>query len=598
MNGIFRSCGGFGRAVVAFALALGTLMATAGALAAPEAHILRIDPRASMDNGQPLLTTVVELVQNKRMTSISTQCAHVTGDANLDCISDALATPEALYTPLKFPEKNAILAVAVDGKDIPATFVSRKRWGESKAQEGIGTAWLVMIDAGASMGARFPEARAVARAFVTSMDPHDTVNIMFFNDTSVVKDSGWLNKKAEAAVFVDSVTKTFPDQGRTRQLFNIIKTGASDAFRELGNAGTLAVPMHQAMVVLSNGASGTDTGSPSQSALLVRDFMTKGRFPEENKTLPKAPVPIISVWFPMRETEELYQNAKLFMENLANVEMGGFFSIVRAGQGEKGARIVQAVRKRFDQMHIIRWRVPCVAPSIQQTFKLVFTGTDPVIAGDNFIDVPVGIDPTTWPLDIDYDQTVKAAQKNKLSPGGRARVFGSFCWGSDAKRAKLYLIPKNQELPESLKGKSVDEAKKAQQTLVASQLVGTSIDSGEGYVEFELPDNEKFLQLIDKKKKTYQARLVVYDTKLNRTSAVTAESILTLAAEKKPLNYILIGAATFGGVVVLLLLLNLLRGAGGGGRRGAPQRPMTPGPGIGGPGAPGGYPPPGYGPPR
>jgi hypothetical protein len=37
-------------------------------LAAPEAHILRIDPRTGLKNGQPLLTTVIEIVQFKRLS--------------------------------------------------------------------------------------------------------------------------------------------------------------------------------------------------------------------------------------------------------------------------------------------------------------------------------------------------------------------------------------------------------------------------------------------------------------------------------------------------------------------------------------------------
>jgi len=561
-------------------------MLTASAVdAAPQAHILRIDPRASMADGAPVLTTVIELVQTKPYSQVTSACAELTGDANLDCISEALLKPEALYTPLKWLDDNAFFTVAVDGRDMPTTFVSRAKWGESKAQEGVGTAWLVMVDAGNSMGGRFREAKEVARSFVNSMTPNDVVNIMFFNDNSVVKPSGWLTKKAQAAVHIDSVTHTYPDQGRTRQLMSIIKTGATDAFSELGNAGGVLGPMHQAMVVLSNGSGGTDAASAAPGATILKNFMTGGRFPEENKTLPKAPVPIVSILFPYTETEEIRANARQFMTELANPEIGGFFNVVREGQTNKAARIVDAVRRRFDQQHIVKWRVPCVAPTIQQTFKLVFKSTDPPIAGDNFIDVPVGIDPTAWPLDIDYEKTEAAAAKDKLYPGGRVRVFGNFCWATDKQRAKLFLIPADQELPESLKGKSVEEAKKAQQELVSLKLVGNAVDTDMTYGEFELPDNEKFLQLVDKSKKQYSARLVVYDSKLTRTSAVTADRVLTLPSKKKPLNYLLVGAATFGGVVLLLLLANVLRG-GGRGRRGggAPPRPMGTGVGPVGPG--------------
>jgi hypothetical protein len=587
-------------AAAACALAL----SASSAVAAPQAHILRIDPRASMADGSPVLTTVIELVQNKPYGQVTSACGELPGAAGadaaqLDCISEALLKQEALYTPLKWLEDNAYFTVKVDGRDMPTTFVSRDRWGEKKTEEGIGTAWLILIDAGASMGSRFPEAKDVARAFVSSMTQHDIVNIQFFNDNSIVRPSGWVGR-AQASAHVDSVTRVYSDQGRTRQLMGIIKQGATDAFQELGNAGGTTGPMHQAMVILSNGSSGTDVSSAAPTANILRQYMTDGRFPADNKTLPKAPVPIVSIWFPFLETEESYRNARVFMSDLVNHEIGGYFNIVRDGQSSKAPRIVESVRKRFDQMHIIKWRVPCVAPTIQQTFNLVFKGTNPVIAGDNFIDVPVGIDPTAWPLDIDYEQTKQAAAKKKdfLVPGGSVRIIGNFCWGTDKGRAKLYLIPKDQDLPESLKGKSLEEAKKAQQELVASKLVGNAVDSDNTYAVFELPDNEKFLRLIDKKKKTYDARLVVYDAKLSRTSAVTTDKVLTLPAKKKPRNYLLIGGGTFAGVVVLLLLVNLFRGGGGRARRPATApRQMTapPGPGMGPPGGGPMGPPPGFG---
>lgn len=546
-----------------------------------------------MADGAPVLTTVIELVQTKPFSQVTSKCAELTGDANLDCVSDVLLKPEALYTPLKWLDNNAAFTVTVDGRDMPTSFVSRAKWGESKGQDGVGTAWVIMVDAGASMGGRFREAKDVARAFVNSMTPNDVVNVMFFNDNSVVRPSGWLTQKAAAGTHLDSVERTFPDQGRTRQLMSIIKTGATDAFSELGNAGGVLGPMHQAMVVLSNGSGGTDASSAAPAATVLKNYLTGGRFPEDNKTLPKAPVPVVSIWFPYAEAEELRANARQFMTELANPEIGGYFNIVRDGQGSKAARIVEAVRKRFDQQHIVKWRVPCVAPTVQQTFKLVWTSTEPPIAGDNFIDVPVGIDPAAWPLDIDVEKTQKAASKDKVHPGGTVRIFGNFCWGTEKQRAKVYLVPADQELPETLKGKSVDEAKKAQQELVALKLVGNATDSDVTYVEFDLPDNEKFLQAVDKKKGTYQARLVVYDSKLARTSAVTADRVLTLSAEKKPLNYLLIGAGTFGGVVLLLLLVNVARGGGSNRRGGGAPRPVAPGPGFGpGPGGPGaGYPP-------
>jgi hypothetical protein len=580
--------GGALAAAVVLAVLAGSLVAHA----APEARILRIDPRASLEEGMPILTTIVELAQHKRMSEISAAC----GAENFGCLADALEKPEALYSPFAFPQDNAFLTVTVDGAEVPAKLVSVAKWAESKAVEGVGTAFLLLVDASASMGARLGDAKDIARAFINTMGAFDIVDVMFFNDRDIVADSKWLDKKQTALQFLDAnAARPFPSQGRTRSLLNIIKKAATDGFKELGNVGTsVRVPLHQTMVVLSNGVSGTDPGSASPAALALKDYMTKGRFPEDNPALPKTPVPIVSIWFPTRALEEFFVNAREFMENLANPEIGGYYGIIPVGEGAgRAARVVQAVRQRFDQMFIVKWRVACVAPTVSQTIKLYFKDTSPAILPDaSFSNVPVGIDPTAWPLDIDYDLTRATAKKKPVHPGGRVKIFGDFCWGSDAKRAQLYLIPKGQPIPDSLKGHSIDEAKKVQKQLIASDMVGKAVSSGDTYVEFELPD-KKFV--VGKGSKL-EARMVVVDTRAYRTSAVTQDKILTLPARNAPFNWLLVGGLTFGGVVLVLLIVQIVRGGGGGrGRRGpaAPPPPVVAGgmPYPPGPAPPGGYPP-------
>src|SRR4051794_1400610 len=216
------------------------LMARA-ASAAPEAHILRIDPRASLAEGQPVLTTVVELVQNKRMSDALAECAAMRGDAQLDCQSEKLEAPQALYSPIAFPDSSAVLTVEVDGADRPSTPPVSKatRWGESLNQPGIGTAWLILIDASSTMGSRFADAKSIANAFVGSMTQGDIVDVMFFNDRQVVSDSKWQPASAKGQVqnFINSLKSMYPAQGRVRPLFNIIKQGTTDGFKELGNVG-------------------------------------------------------------------------------------------------------------------------------------------------------------------------------------------------------------------------------------------------------------------------------------------------------------------------------------------------------------------------
>jgi hypothetical protein len=573
-------------AIVAF------FLVPASAFAAPEAKILRIDPRTSTVDGAPVLTTVIDLVQNKRMSDATRPCAALNGDAYYDCVANALEQPNALYASFDFPEKNALLTVVVDGSDTAARFESKARWGDSVSQPGVGTAWLILVDAASSMGARFDEAKAVASAFVNAMGPNDIVNIMFFNDKSVVEDSKWVNNKQAALQAIANVRNTFPTQGRTRPLFNIIKTAATDGFKELGNVGTnVVVPMHQAMVVLSNGSAGADPSSNAAAANILKDYLTKGRFPENNEVLPKTPVPVISIWFPNKLIEEFGAQAREFMEGMTNPEIGGFYSILRDKQEARAANIVNVVRTRFNKMHIVKWRVSCVALSLTQTLRLAFLATDPPIAGDaTFQNVPIGIDPSQWPLDIDREATERAASKEPAFPGGTLKVYGNFCWGGNAQRAELYMVPKNQPAPASLQGGGIDDAKKAQKSLIEQGMRGKAITAGESMVEFELPKSDKFLS---GKGEAMTARLIVYDNQAKRTSAITADKIVTVKAKEAPLPYLLIGGITFGGVVLILLVVSIFRGGGNKRRGAAPAqapRPVVAGPSMvqsGGFGAPG-----------
>jgi hypothetical protein len=386
-------------------LAMAAVAAASSALAAPESHILRVDPRASQESGTPVLTTVIAVTENKRLSDAVSDCAALTGNAQFDCMSPKLEAEKALYTPFPFPEQNAIFTVKIDGADQPAKFLSSASWGASSQQPGVGTAWLVLIDADKRIGSCFEDTKAVAARFVASMGPNDIVNVMFINDRQVVKDSKWISAadRARAATFVTSVPDVYPASGRNRSLLTIIKNAATDGFKSLGNVGdNVKIPLHQAMVVISSGFGGTDPSTTGPGALQLAQYMSGGRFPEDNTALPKTPVPVISIYVPAeRAYDEFRQNSFDFMQNLANPEIGGFFSIVRAGAGGRAPDIVRSVRARFASMYIVRWRVACVAPTVTQTFGLVFNNTKPPILGDNsFKDVPVGIDPTTWPLDV------------------------------------------------------------------------------------------------------------------------------------------------------------------------------------------------------
>jgi hypothetical protein len=581
------------RAVVALASVLVTWLIASGAQASPAAKILRVDPRAAQENGNPILTSVVEISQSKRVSDATAECGALTGNGQLDCMSQALEKPFALYTPFPFPAQNAIFTVTVDGAAVPAKFVSDAAWGDSLQQPGVGTAWLILVDADRRMGRSFNDARQLAQQFVVSMGPNDIVNVMFFNDRQVVKDSKWVSsaQKARATSLINATTETYASAGRNRSLLTIIKTAATDGFGALGNVGDdVAIPLHQAMVVLSDGFGGADPSTTGPGALQLQQYLTGGRFPEDNTALPKAPVPVISVWYPPGVIDEFRQNSLEFMQNMANTDIGGFFSVMREGQGTRSSAIVSTVRQRFSKMHIVKWLASCVAPTVTQTFGLVFNNVKPPILGDNtFKDVPVGIDPSTWPLNVNVQYTQDTAKaQGGVYPNGNFKVYGDFCWGGEKDRAEVYFLPSGQPLPAAMGGADIEQAKRTQQQLIAMGMKGITVEASDTFAQFTAPSTDKILagsgdQAV--------VRLVVYDNKAHRTSGVTSTSIIQLKGTTQPLPLLLILSGLLGLVVIALLIIVIVRSGGkkrGGG--GGPPAPIV----AGGYGAPPGQ---GYGPP-
>ena len=591
------------RAVVALASVLVTWLVALSAQASPEAKILRVDPRAAQENGNPILTSVVEVSQSKRVSDATAECGALTGNGQLDCMSQALEKPFALYTPFPFPSANAIFTVTVDGAAVPAKFLSDAAWGDSLQQPGVGTAWLILVDADRRMGRSFNDARQLAEQFVVSMGPNDIVNVMFFNDRQVVKDSKWVSaaQKARASSLINATTETYASAGRNRSLLTIIKTAATDGFGALGNVGDdVAIPLHQAMIVLSDGFGGADPSTTGPGALQLQQYLTGGRFPEDNTALPKAPVPVISVWYPPGVIDEFRQNSLEFMQNMANTDIGGFFSVMREGQGTRSNAIVSTVRQRFSKMHIVKWLASCVAPTVTQTFGLVFNNVKPPILGDNtFKDVPVGIDPSTWPLNVNVQYTQDTAKsQGGVYPNGSFKVYGDFCWGGEKDRAEVYFLPSGQPLPAAMGSADIEQAKRTQQQLIAMGMKGVTVEASDTYAEFTAPTTDKILagsgdQAV--------VRLVVYDNKAHRTSGVTSTTIIQLKGTTQPLPLLLILSGLLALVVIALLIIVIVRSGGkrrGGG--GGPPAPVVAG--GGGYGAPPGQgygpPPGGYGPPR
>ena len=584
------------RVLFAWVTLFATLFFVRSSHAAPEAHLLRLDPRAGVQDGQPILTSVIELVQFTSMSEVVTNagCGTKSGDGLLDCISSAVEAKNSLWKAFPFPENGANLLTRVDGSDSPATLVSKATWGASSKDPLVGTAWVIALDASSLMGPRYGDAREVAHQVIEALGPNDIAKLIIFDDriSPYVANTQWMvqKDKAKLVAVLTANPGVQPSHQRARPFFNQVKNIAL-SFGDLGNAGSITnVPMHQAMVLLSNGSGREDASSASASADVMKGFFNKGRFPEDNPLSPKTPLPVISVYFPNAKgsvNDTYASNDMQFMEDISNPEIGGFFDIVRAGQGAtKAAAILSNVKSRFNNMWVVKWRVPCLATTAEQTFNLVFSNTTPAVKPDgSFQAVPISVDPTSWPLDINMAQTKAEADANPVHPGGTFRVYGNFCWGGDKTRAEAYFVPAGTSPNQNVNKSDPTVAKKVMANLVAQNMRGAATDSADTFALFNAPDEEKIL---DGEGDNSVARLVVFDNKAKRASGVTAETVITLKASKKPLNLpVILGAAGIV-VVILLLVVVLLRGGGGKNKRGGgggghpPPQPIVAGNPYGG----------------
>ncbi|HRH00420.1 MAG TPA: hypothetical protein PLR99_29450 [Polyangiaceae bacterium] len=596
---------------LAAALALLLVLAARPASAAVETRLLRVDPRAGLRDGAPLLTTVVELVQFSSLSEVVSNngCAPLRGDAYLNCLSAAVEAPGAIAKPFPFPDAQARLFVRVDGAESPATFVSKTAWGAAKKDPLVGTAWLIALDASSMMGARYQDAREVANQFIGALGPNDIAKLIIFDDklNAYRANTEWTAARDKAKLIAILAANGSPSasSGSGRPFGGQVKNIAR-AFGDLGNSGSLqTIPMMQAMVLLSNGAGREDGGSVAATAEVMKQFFNKGRFPEDNSASPKTPLPVISVYFPNARgfvNDKLSLNDFQYMQDISNPEIGGFFDIVQAGQSVTKARtIVKLVNDRFDKMWVVKWKLACLAPTVEQSFTLAFDNTKPPIKPDaTFKEVPLGVNPTQWPLDLNLAQTKLEADANPLYPGGTFRVYGNFCWGGDKTRAEAYFVPAGSRPDPNVNRNDPRVAQQAMQTITAQNLRGGALEASDTFVSLQVPDDEKILEGSGDQMIT---RLVLYDNRAKRASGYDEKTVLTLKAQKKPMNLLLIAGIGGGVVVILLLLVVLLRGGGGGGggKRGRSAAP-PPAPVVaGGPppyGAPpgGGYgAPPGYG---
>ena len=93
-------------------------------------------------------------------------------------------------------------------------------------------------------------------------------------------------------------------------------------------------------------------------ANILKDYLTKGRFPENNDVLPKTPGAgrLHLVPHPARRRVRR-QRARVHGGRSPTTRSAASTASCATGSRARAANIVNAVRTRFNKMHIVKWRV-------------------------------------------------------------------------------------------------------------------------------------------------------------------------------------------------------------------------------------------------
>lgn len=494
--------------------------------------MIRVGARDTDANGLPLLTTLVEVGEP---TSRG-------------------------FLPRPFPDTDAVLEL--EGAERPAELVDRTSWAKRR-EPGFGTAWLVVLDTERHMGAGLERGKEVALALIDSVRENDALHVAVVDDRRVITESRWLGASDRAAARAVVSRTTLAGVARNRPFATLLETVVKDAFGALPSSKLpRGLPMHQALLVISTGYGGADPKSTGPGGAEIARVLERGRFPEDNTAAPKTPVPVISVGVPFEGLPEHRHNALELMRSLATPRIGGSFWQVEPGDDGLANRLSSAVRARFDAMHVVRWRLPCVRPAPTQSLQLAFPRAPTPIVGDaTFRDVPLG-PALRFPLLVDVERTrAEAESKGGVTPGGRLRVYGRFCWGGDRQRPRALFVPRGAIVPESVD--AVDSAKleRARTDVLSAGLAGEALRADPSFVEVAVPDDPRILH-----GGPNRVRVVLEDGSGPRHSGLGAKTLIELPARRRQLSWLWWAGAALLLVVAGGAAVALRRSARGGPR--------------------------------
>src|SRR5207249_90516 len=104
------------------------------------------------------------------------------------------------------------------------------------------------------------------------------------------------------------------------------------------------------------------------------------------------------------------------------------------------------------------------------------------------------------------------------------KVFGTFCWGGESKRAEAYFLPAGTKPDPSFSSTDLAALQRAQKNLINQGLRGPAKDANDSFVEFEVPDEDKMLEGTGD---NAVVRVLVYDNVAHRASGHDEQSVLT-----------------------------------------------------------------------
>jgi hypothetical protein len=104
---------------------------------------------------------VIDLTENVRIGEVTSSCATLRGAEQMTCMSDALEKPRSLALPYPFPADDVLFSVKVENTEFRAELLGHSTFEKSQRDPGVGTAWLIIVDADDRMNKALDEANAV-----------------------------------------------------------------------------------------------------------------------------------------------------------------------------------------------------------------------------------------------------------------------------------------------------------------------------------------------------------------------------------------------------------------------------------------------------